>query len=85
MNGSSQGNFPKDWSSGLDLKEGMIKQNLKSGWLAVNSSLRKPRAPDESQFILGRLFLIWENNFHLPHCENAFVTSELSDLLGRKV
>lgn len=48
MNGSSKGNFTKDWSSGLDLKEGMIKQNLKSGWLAVNSSLRRSREPDES-------------------------------------
>lgn len=70
---------------GLDFKEGMIKQNLKSGWLAVNSLLKRSREFDESQSTLGSHFLIWKNNFHLPHCENLFVTSELSEVLGRKV
>lgn len=60
---------------------------LKPGRLAVNGSLKRSREPNESQSTLGSHFLIWKenNNFHLPHCENSFMTSELSEVLGRKV
>lgn len=70
----------------MDLKEGMIKQNLTSGQLAVNSSLQGLREPDESRSTLGSHFLMWKNDhFHRPHCENSFVTSELPQVLERKM
>lgn len=59
MSGSSNGDFTGDGSCGLDFKEEMINQNLKSGQLAVNSSLKRSREPGESQSTLGH-FLIWK-------------------------
>lgn len=62
-----------DGSCGLDCKE-MINQKLKSELLAVNSSLKRSREPDESQFTLGHFLICKENNnFHLLHCETSFV------------
>lgn len=70
---------------GLDFKDEVINKKLKSGQLAVNSSLERSREPDESQSTRGH-FLIWKenNNFHLPHCEDSFVI-QLSETLGREV
>lgn len=73
-----------DGSRGLDCRE-MINQKLKSGRLAVNSSLKRSREPDESQFTLGHFLICKQNNnFHLLHCEDSFVI-QLSEALGREV